>query len=307
MKKRVQYLINFIIVLVMILTLCACEKKESRTEAEFYLYSVRSDYNGISSEAYNVKATEKSDIIDELLEILKTGKSGSKTIAAIPKGVTVNGYDVTQGVLTVDFSKEYYDVEEEKELLYRSAIVLTLVQVEKVDYVAFTVQSDPLIIGDEIVEAMNESHFSSDIHSKDNHFVKTDFTLYFADATGKKLKKYELKDANYSGMSKEEFIIYTLVEGPKKKGYTQTLTDNVLVKSVSTVDNICYVDFDENFLTEQSPVPNRLVIYSIVNSILELTDINKVQISVNGNVQIYYHNDIYLGGTFIRNLDLIEK
>lgn len=65
--------------------------------------------------------------------------------------------------------------------------------------------------------------------------------------------------------------------------------------------------FWRQFLTEQSTVSNKLVIYSIVNSLLELDNIHKVQISVEGDSALKYHDDISLAEPFIRNLDLVEQ
>ena len=74
-----------------------------------------------------------------------------------------------------------------------------------------------------------------------------------------------------------------------------------------TANNICYVDFDESFLNEQSTLSDTLVIYSIVNSLSGLNEIHKVQISINGDAMLEYHNNISLSEPFIRNLDLIES
>ena len=68
-----------------------------------------------------------------------------------------------------------------------------------------------------------------------------------------------------------------------------------------------YKNYPENFLSEQSKVANELVIYSIVNSLSELNDIHRVQISINGDTTIKYHDDISLSEPMIRKLDLVES
>ncbi|MCR5704469.1 MAG: GerMN domain-containing protein, partial [Eubacterium sp.] len=182
----------------------------------------------------------------------------------------------------------------------------TLSQVKGVDYVSFSVKGEPLKIDGKIVEAMNENNFSSDLSGEEVVQETDDFTLYYANEKGTALKLYKISKADYSGMTKEEFVVRKLIEGPQKKGYTETLSKAVQLRSVATVDSICYVDFDENFLTEQSVVSNKLVIYSLVNSILELTDIHKVQITVKGRSDIYYHDEVSLGKPLDRNLDLVK-
>ena len=41
-----------------------------------------------------------------------------------------------------------------------------------------------------------------------------------------KLKEYNLKNASYSGKSKEQFIVEQLIKGPQKGKYTATLTSD---------------------------------------------------------------------------------
>ncbi|MCI9373962.1 MAG: GerMN domain-containing protein, partial [Lachnospiraceae bacterium] len=48
-------------------------------------------------------------------------------------------------------------------------------------------------------------------------------------------------------------------------------------------------------------------IYSITNSLIELPNINKVQISVNGDTSLFYKESISLTNIFERNLDLVTS
>ena len=73
-----------------------------------------------------------------------------------------------------------------------------------------------------------------------------------------------------------------------------------------TKDGICYVNFDNSFLTESTDVSPELEIYSIVNSLCELSYINKVQISINGETNVKFKDSISLEYTFTRNLDIVK-
>lgn len=57
--------------------------------------------------------------------------------------------------------------------------------------------------------------------------------------------------------------------------------------NILTKDGICYVNLDSSFLTVVNNVSTEVAVYSIVNSLVELDNINKVQILVNGEVPIY--------------------
>ena len=70
--------------------------------------------------------------------------------------------------------------------------------------------------------------------------------------------------------------------------------------SVMTKDGICYVNLDENFLTVEGNVSTDVSVYSIVNSLVELSNINKVQILINGEVP-----SVFSASTFERNLDIV--
>ena len=77
--------------------------------------------------------------------------------------------------------------------------------------------------------------------------------------------------------------------------------------SVSLVDGVCYVSFDENFKNQDYSVNEAIVIYSIVDSLSELSSISKVQISVNGDTSGVYRDSFKLADMYDRNLDYIAK
>ena len=72
-------------------------------------------------------------------------------------------------------------------------------------------------------------------------------------------------------------------------------------------DRICYVDFDSTFLTQIYNVTSDVAIYSIINSLAELSSVNKVQISINGDTNVNYKENISLSTVFERNLELVGE
>ena len=61
---------------------------------------------------------------------------------------------------------------------------------------------------------------------------------------------------------------------------------------VTVKDGTCYVNLDNGFLTQTYNVSAEVQIYSIVNSLVELSNINKVQIAVNGNTDMIFREKI---------------
>lgn len=314
MKKELRYFVNLILLLCIVFIVGGCSsKKQQPQKSDFLIYHTDSNGTKLIGSSYQLKADETQAQISEVLEQLHAKKNGGNS-RAIPDSVMINRFSLVDGVLTVDFGENYNLMNPENEVLCRAAVVCTLDQIEGVDSVAFTIQGVPYRQNgltaentDNAEGAMKSSDFIAGLRGSDIDMNTDDFKLYFGNAKGNKLKEYKLKNVSYRGKSKEEFIVEQLIKGPEKEKYTRTLSKDTELISVATAGNICYVDFGQNFLTGQSFVPNKLVIYSIVNSLLELDYIHKVQISVEGDSVIKYRNDISLSEPFIRNLDLVSE
>lgn len=305
MKKYINIALSIVLIAAFTIVQVGCGKVKKEKQSEFSIYYIDKSETKIASREYIPKEEDVHKLIPELLDELSMKNT---SYGAVPQNVTINGIDLTDGIATIDFSETYDEMSKDREVLCRSAVVLTLTQIPSVEYVSFTINDFPYRKKDgNFAGVMKASDFVADLGGGNNIFAKADFTLYFANEKGTGLKEYKLADANYGEKTKEQFIIEQLIKGPAEDGYTPTLSPKLTVMSIVTANNICYVDFAENFLTEQSKVSNELVIYSIVNSLSELNDIHKVQISVNGDSALKYHEDISLNEPFIRTLDWLSK
>lgn len=304
MKHIFRRTLNFILVIVLVIALAGCGKKEEPQKSGLSVYYINDGETKLYSETFDTEKADTSEIINELVEVL-SDKSNKNSV--IPKSVMVNSVGMIDGILTVDFDENYNNMPIQREVLCRAGVVLTLDQVKDVEYVAFTINNQPYVKYDgNLAGAMKASDFVADLGGGDNDFAKADFVLYFANKDGTMLKEYKLTDAVYGEKTKEQFIIEQLIKGPDKQGYMPTLSPNLKLISIVTANNICYVNFDQNFNTEPVTVSNKLAIYSIVNSLSELNDIHKVQISISGDSAVKYRAEISLQEPFIRDLNLIE-
>ena len=85
------------------------------------------------------------------------------------------------------------------------------------------------------------------------------------------------------------------------------MDSNIGLLNVSTNENVCYLNFDIGFLNNSLEVKDYIPIYSIVNSLSELSSVNRVQISVNGAQNVKFRDSIELNTMFERNLDYIGE
>ena len=64
--------------------------------------------------------------------------------------------------------------------------------------------------------------------------------------------------------------------------FRSTVPGGTRLNSIMIRDNVCYVDFSKEFMNVQAEVNSEIVIYSIVNTLCELSDVNKVQFTIDG-------------------------
>ena len=280
--KRIYAMILTIVLLVPLLGGCSQESSEGSE----YIYYLNTEMTQVVSVEYESQATEQDALIEEYLEALQTQPEESGALYTIPEAVEVQGYTVRGYLLTLDFSEEYYDMSTTQEVLVRAAIVRTMVQVSGVSYVTFTVNGQALLNAmGELVGSMNADSFVENPGEQINSSIETELTLYFSNADGTALVA-ETRTVHYSSnISLEKLVMEQLLEGPKDSSLKATLSSETKLITISVVEGICYVNLDETVSTLNTDVNEEILLYSIVNSLTELSDVDKVQISINGSTE----------------------
>ena len=87
-----------------------------------------------------------------------------------------------------------------------------------------------------------------------------------------------------------EYIIYLLLSEPKSQELTSIIPKNVKLNNVNLNDGILYIDFSKEFIDGQNlgKEQENLIIKSIVYTLTELTEINKIKINIEGNENSEY-------------------
>ncbi len=114
---------------------------------------------------------------------------------------------------------------------------------------------------------------------------QTIITLYFLDPEtytlspeARKIDSKELIDNPY------EVLINLLIEGPKNEDLLGLIPEGTELNSAIIEDNILYIDFSEEFVKEQTlgQEQEEMILKSIVNTVTELTEVNKVAFLIDG-------------------------
>ena len=304
MKQRLLILISLIMCAC---CLSGCGKEQSLPDDGFKLYYLNKDENKLVTTDYEVKSNNVTEQITEVLDAVNQVSDKINCVNAMPESVKIQDWTLKEQNLTISFSLEYLNMKKTREIMCRAAFVLTLSQIQGVDYVTFNVGQEPLkdSIG-EPVGVMKAADFVDSSGSSINTYQNVDLILYFGSESGNKLVEKNDNGIYSENISMERYVLDKLIKGPDKTGLVRTIPANTKIISVSTKDGICYVNLDSSFLTEAVDVSDEVEIYSIVNSLCELTTVNKVQFSINGETDKKLHNTFELSETFSRNLDLLD-
>lgn len=299
-----------------VLLLAACGKRESRDgEPGYLVYYVNYDNTGVLSSEYMAENTDGDGILEELLLQLGTVPERLEYHAPLASGFTLLDYSLSEGQLLLNFDEDYKKQEIITEILMRAAIVRTLMQVPEVQYVSFLVNSQPLTdASGNVVGVMNNDTFIHNAGNEINTYEKVRLHLYFANESGSGLKDVYRTKVYNSNISVERLIVDELVAGPletdtgtsQKGAAYPVINPETKVVSVNIRDGICYVNLDSGFLNQIYNTTPEVTIYAIANSLAELSNVNKVQISINGETNISYRESVSLSALFERNLDLVE-
>lgn len=279
---------------------------KSRVMAVYYVNNAETK---VEMHEYQMQASDTEGQLDELIEQLKTMPAKLEYKAPLQMGFELLSYHVDGEKLYLDMSEEYRNLPPTTEVLVRAALVRTLSQTKGVKYIEITVAGGQLhdSLGN-VVGLMTADQFIDNAGDEINTYEKVKLRLYFANEEGTALIATNRTMAYNTNISLEKLVVEQLLSGPGADVADvvyPTINPNVKVLSIAVKDGICYVNFDENFLTQIYNVSSEVAIYSIVNSLAELTDVNKVQISINGETDIMYRESISLTTVFERNLDLI--
>ena len=306
-KVRIRCLLPVLFLMAsLFLTACA-DKRTDVQEGSDYIYALNQDMTGLIKITFDVPKGDTQKAAEAILEELGKPSEEIAYMQAIPENVSVQNCSIEEAIASVDFSREYLEIPQLEEKLVRAAVVRSLLKVEGISGVYITIDGEVLKDSKgNTVGLLTEDDFVDSTGSLSS-YETCSLTLYFANETGDRLIPQTMDVKYNSNISKEKLIVEKLMKGPKKSGAYPTLNPNATILGVAVKDGICYVNFDSEFLNSAYDVKPEIVIYSLVNSIVEGTSVGKVQITVNGEKSVTYKETIDLSQPMQRNLDLLEE
>lgn len=305
--KKIKRMTAVLALLTVLFLIYGCAKRTDVMSGDDYIYCLNADRTGLVKITYEVPDGDAEEMAEAVLKELAKPAEDIEYVQAIPEGVEVRSCKVDNTIAYLDFNSEYLEIPKLEEKLVRAAVVRSLLCVEEIHGVWFSVNGESLRERDgTIIGLMNTDDFVENTGALSSYETDT-LTLYFANNSGDKLVKQKVDVKYSSNISKEKLIVEKLIKGPKKSGAYPTLNPNLTLLGVTVKDGICYVTFDGEFLNSVYDVKPEVVVYSLVNSLAEGTQVEKVQIMVNGEKNVTYMDTIDLSQPLLQDMSWVEN
>lgn len=307
MKIRNMTTILFFLILMIFLFPGCGKKDENEGKDRYSIYYLNREETEIGEFAYYTQTQDPIKVLGELLTILGQSPENVNYNETV-RNYLITAYSINGDVVQISVDENYKKLSPTTEVLTRAAIVRSLTQIKGIRYVNMKVGENDLTdsLGG-VIGSMTADQFVDNAGNEINTYEKVELNLYFAAENGKHLVKV-LRPLEYnSNISLERLVVETIIGGTESKDLYPTVNPNTKIISIAVKDNICYVNLSKEFLTTPNDVLPEVTVYSIVNSLIELQNINKVQISVEGNNAVIFRDTIDLAVLFERNLDILKS
>lgn len=303
-KKQSLYLLLLILSLV---GLVGCERGQE-DDSEYRIFYVNKENTKTVAKGYEPAAKDDRGMIQEFLDRLIQEEKDKDYRQAVPKDVKLTTWKLENAQLYLYFGSSYMEMDNVTEVLCRAAIVRTLTQVKGVECISFYVEDSPLMdASGNLIGLMTAETFIENPGEQINTIQTASITLYFSNKDGTGLIP-EVQEVHYSSnISIEKLVMEQLLKGPEGAGERSAIPEGAKLVNISVLDGVGFVNLNEGFLTQNYEIAEPVVIYSIVNSLVELPNINKVQISVNGDSNMIYREKMDLNAMYERNLDYLDE
>ena len=263
-------------------TLTACTNKSGEVEVvsetpgsstgTVQLYHVED--GGVSEDDGRLQLKQPDSIPDCVEDIMAQ--------LSLPEGIAFTGYSVDKNSnIELDFTVT--SVTEETLLLSKAVIVKTFSGLETVRNTSIVIVDEQNNILESVIYGDNAFFYYDD--ANDSVVNKGEIVLYLPDSTGKELKS-QVEEVT---ISEDESACDVVMKQLEKY---EVLPEGTEVMGVYVMNGTATLNLSPQFLSGDIEAEDRVVIYSIVNSLTALPNVKNVLFNVNGKLIEKYHDSV---------------
>ncbi len=312
-KKRKRPIVNKAVVFlatVVLIVLIGVLLSNSDSRLKVNVYCLNASKTDLVPNSRYLNYDNNGELMKNLLNMLKESPKNKELVSAVPDFVQIlNSKYVNDSVLEVEFSKEYHQMTPTEELLFRSALVCTMTELSFIKAVHIFVEGEELLtsLGNPLGELTRDKVQINPKISPARIESET-VTLYFADESLSKLVPEERIIVVNPNEPIEKYLMEQLIAGPKSKNLYPTIPAETKIRNVRSDEGTCYVNLSNDFISKHSggTIMETLTIYSIVNTLTELSDVKKVQFYIESEKVASFKGNIELDKAFERKEKVFE-
>lgn len=295
---------------VVILVACGSDSKNGRkknpadnSDENLTLYYANSTWTDLFPEVFTRdQLVTTENLIDTVMNALMDSGEMTDKQVPVPQGVTYQRYTYDgQATINLMFNVDWEATDTYEMVLSKAAFVRTLTQIESVKKVVYEytdIANENSIVREEL---------TNDSFSDMDNFMNPheEYNIYMPDSTGQKLVQKTIDLDRSAPESLEEQMVAGL--RMSYDGTVAPFNEKTVVKSVTVddADGVCTITFNESFADGTAGVDDEILVYSVVDSLMELEDVKRVQINVdNTNNRL---NNIDLSRKFTADYSKLER
>lgn len=290
-------LLTFLLLMALTVSLAGCalpgflrRTEENAEDNSFLVYRIASEpgQSGelIRSEAQTGLAADGVEL-DAAVALFSSPVREEGLTCALPDGVAVTGWSFENGVVTLTLSESFLELSGMERSTAAFCAVLTLCQLDGVEAVTVFAGEEAVFSGlmpeDALVTAADTDPYIRQLR------------LYFSDGEGRYLVSEYHSLTLEEDASAERYVMEELLRGPNNGELRSAIPAGTNLLSCATAGGVCTVDLSEAFLENRpdSALGERLALYSIVDSLTAITEVERVRILVNGEpVGMYVYRSL---------------
>ena len=283
MKKQ-KIVLSAVLFLLLLPALVLASESEEKASNEYKIYYVDTQELKLGEDTYNSEQNTMNQILQGLIDAYNTGHREG-TLRYLPNDIMIDTWSLQDNTLTLNLSEQYHEIDTAQDVFARAAFVKTFTQFPEILFVVCTVD------GEDITDAKGNpvGRMGADtfveISSSDREAYRYDtFLLYFTDKNGEKLIPERRRVFYRRSIPKARVALEQLANGPMEKGNYPTIPSGVTLLSVMIADGVCYVDFDDVFVTEPiDGVSPETAVYSVAHTLIANTEAEEAEILIEGD------------------------
>lgn len=306
-KKRIIPILTVLAVAAAFTVIAVVNGQRNMSKFTGTLYFLNETGTSLADESREIKYRTEEELPRAVIEALLKGPSVPKLQRTLDRDVELLGVDMrTPANIVVNFSKEYISGDSAKDILKTYSVVKSLCEIYYVESVKVVADGQDIFTPDGApigYLTAADINLSTDTNTSETRDIKLYFTKKDSNLLSEEMRTVKITDQQ----PLEQYIINELIKGPYDKEHAATLSRETVLLSVDIADDICFVNFNSNFIDKNSGNQEKeiLAIYSVVDSLTELNSISRVQFLIDGKKTDMF-GTININTMFGRNSEVIE-